>query len=148
MKLDLNGISDAAQRATVEQALTKRLATIDCKPGPAGTIDLVASVEGPKDRELQYHGAGTYKTKEFTTKLKFVYQGQPAWEASGSNISFIISLKRGDNIENHLREREKPDYTFFDRVELPKFLQKPTAGQGPGRSVTLGQSTITTSGLK
>ena len=148
VKLDLNGIADATQRATVEQALTKRLATIDCKPGPAGTIDLVASVEGPKDRELQYHAAGTYKTKEFFTKVKFVYQGQPAWESSGSNISFIISLKRGDNIENHLREREKPDYTFFDRVELPKFLQKPTAGQGPGRSVTLGQSTITTAGLK
>jgi len=148
VKLDLEGIPDVAQRATVEAALTKRLATIDCKPGPAGTIDLVASVEGPKDRQLQYHGAGTYMTKEFMTKLKFVYEGQPAWEFSGSNISFIISLKRGDNIENHLREREKPDYTFFDRVELPKFLQKPTAGQAAGRSLTLGQSTITTAGLK
>ena len=148
VKLDLNGIPDVAQRAAIEQALTKRLATIDCKPGPTGTIDLVASMEGPKDRELQYHFSGTYKTKEFITRLKFVYQGQPAWETSGTNIDFIISLKRGDNIENHLRQREKPDYTFFDRVELPKFLQKPTAGQGVGRSLTLGQSTVTTAGLK
>ena len=148
VKLDLNGVTDAAQRAAIEQALTKRLATIDCKPGPVGTIDLVASVEGPKERELRYHGSGLYKTKEFITRLKFVYQGQPAWESSGSNISFIISLSRDDNIENYLRQREKPDYTFFDRAELPKFLQKPTAGQGPGRSLTLGQSTITTAGLK
>lgn len=148
VKLDLTGIADATQRAAVEQALIKRLATIDCKPGPAGTIDLVASLEGPKDREMRYHFSGTYKTKEFITHLKFVYQGQPAWEATGSNISFIISLGRDDNIENYLRQREKPDYTFFDRVELPKFLQKPTAGQGPGRSLTLGQSTISTAGLK
>lgn len=148
VKLDLNGITDAAQRATVEAALTKRLATIDCKPGPAGTIDLVAAVEGPKDRKISYHGAGTYQTKEWFSRLKFVYQGQPAWESSSSNVPFFIQYGKDDNIENALRRHEKPDYAFFDRVELPKFLQKPTAGQAAGRSLTLGQSTITTAGLK
>lgn len=148
VKLDLNGITDPAQRATVEAALTKRLATIDCKPGPVGTIDLVASVEGPKDRKISYHGAGTYQTKEWFSRLKFVYQGQPAWEASSSNVPFFIQYGKDDNIENALRRHEKPDYAFFDRAELPKFLQKPTAGQGPGKSLTLGQSTITTAGLK
>ena len=148
VKLDLNGIADVAQRATVEAALTKQLAAIDCKPGPVGTIDLVASVEGPKDRKISYHGAGTYQTKEFFTRLKFVYQGQPAWEASSSNIPFFLQYGKDDNIENALRKREKPDYDFFSRTELPKFLQKPATGQGAGKSLTLGQSTITTAGLK
>lgn len=148
VKLDLNGITDAAQRATVEAALTKRLATIDCKHGPAGTIDLVAAVEGPKDRKISYHGAGTYQTKEWFSRLKFVYQGQPAWESSSSNVPFFIQYGKDDNIENALRRHEKPDYGFFDRAELPKFLQKPTSGQAAGRSLTLGQSTITTAGLK
>lgn len=148
VKLDLNGITDAAQRATVEAALTKRLATIDCKHGPAGTIDLVAAVEGPKDRKISYHGAGTYQTKEWFSRLKFVYQGQPAWESSSSNVPFFIQYGKDDNIESALRRHEKPDYGFFDRAELPKFLQKPTSGQAAGRSLTLGQSTITTAGLK
>ena len=33
-------------------------------------------------------------------------------------------------------------------ARLPKFLQKPAAGQGPGRSLTLGQSKMTTTGMK
>lgn len=148
VKLDLNGITDASQRAGIEAALTKQLAAIDCKPGDVGTIDLVASVDGPKDRKISYHGAGTYQTKEWFSRLKFVYQGQPAWEASVSNVPFFIQYGKDDNIENALRKHEKPNYDFFSRAELPKFLQKPTAGQNPGRSLTLGQSTITTAGLK
>lgn len=148
VKLDTSGIPDPAQRDSVQQALTKRLQELGCQTGPAGTIDLLASVEGPKDRDVSYFGSGDYKTKEYLTRVRFMYQGQPVWETAGTNVPFIISLKEGENVEGYLRAHEKPEYGFFDSVQLPKFLQKPAAGQQAGNSLTLGQSQVTTSGLK
>ena len=61
----------------------------------------------------------------------------------------MISLKEGENIEGVLRKAsEKPNISFYDGVILPKFLQKPTAGQGANSRQTLGGSQFTTSGLK
>ncbi|HVX13033.1 MAG TPA: SHD1 domain-containing protein [Pirellulales bacterium] len=149
VKLNLNGLPDAGERERTRQALTERLEKIGCLAGENGTIELAASMEGPKDRDVRYmFGGGDYKMKEYTSRLKFVYQGQTAWETSSSNVPGVISLKQGENIGDKLREFEKPNYAFFQNVELPKFLQKPTQGKGPGGSLTLGQSRATTSGLQ
>lgn len=149
VKLNLDGIPDPAQRERVQKSLTKRLEGIQCKAGQNGTIELAALMEGPKDREISFRRAGDYKMKEYVSRVKFVYQGQPAWESAATNFpAFIIHLKKGENIESHLRSLEKPNYDFFDQVELPKFLQKPTAGQAAGGSLTLGQSRVTPSGLQ
>lgn len=149
VKVNVNGISDAGQREQVRRSLVDRLQTIGCQAGDNGTIELVASMEGPKDRDVRYmFGGGDYKVKEYTARLKFVYQGQPAWETSGTNVPGVVSLKKGENIADKLRESEKPDYGFFNRVQLPKFLQKPAQGQGANSSLTLGHSNVTTSGLQ
>lgn len=149
VKLNLDGVPDPAQRERVQKALTKRLEGIQCKVGAQGSIELAAIMEGPKDREISFRRAGDYKMKEYVSRVRFVYQGQPAWESSSTNFpAFIIHLKQGENIESHLRSLEKPNYEFFDRVELPKFLQKPTTGQAAGGSLTLGQSRVTATGLQ
>lgn len=149
VRLNLNAIPDAAQRENVRKALTDRLQTIGCMVGDNGTIELAASMEGPKDRDVRYmFGGGDYKMKEYIGRLKFVYQGQTAWETQSSNVPGVISLKKGENVGDKLREFEKPNYAFFDKVELPKFLQKPAQGQGAGASLTLGKSHVTTSGLQ
>ena len=149
VRIDVNGIPDAGQRERVANGLAKQLESIECKGGPTGSIDLVATVEGPKQIELRYRGIGDYKFQESITRVKFVYQNQVVWETTQSNAPFFVQLKRGENMESHLREREKPNYEFFEKVQLPKFLQKPVAGgQGTGNSLTLGQSKITTSGIR
>jgi hypothetical protein len=149
VRLNLNGIPDAVQRETVRKALTDRLQTIGCTAGDNGTIELIASMEGPKDRDVRYmFGGGDYKMKEYIGRLKFAYQGQTAWETMSSNVPGVVSLKKGENVGDKLREFEKPNYAFFDKVEFPKFLQKPAQGQGAGASLTLGQSRVTTSGLQ
>ena len=149
VRLNLNGIPDAAERERVRKALTDRLQTIGCTAGDNGTIELVASMEGPKDRDVRYmFGGGDYKMKEYTGRLKFIYQGQAAWETTSTNVPGVISLKKGENVGDKLREFEKPNYAFFEKVELPKFLQKPAQGQGAGASLTLGQSRVTTGGLQ
>jgi hypothetical protein len=149
VKLNLNGLPDPAQREHVRAALAERLQKIGCQAGDNGTIELAASVEGPKDRDVRYmFGGGDYKMKEWMSRLKFVYQGQTAWETASSNVPGVVTLKKGENVGDKLREFEKPNYGFFDHAELPKFLQKPTQGQTAGASLTLGQSRVTTSGLQ
>jgi hypothetical protein len=149
VRLNLNGIPDQAQREAVRQALAARLEQIGCQAGDNGAIELAASMEGPKERDVRYmFGGGDYKIKEYMGRIKFIYQGQTAWETTSSNVPGVVSLKQGENVAQKLREFEKPNYAFFERVELPKFLQKPTQGPGPGSSLTLGQSRVTASGLQ
>jgi SLA1 homology domain 1, SHD1 len=149
VKLDVAGIP-AADQAHVREVLTKKLTDMKCPVADTGTISLVAVVVGPKEREVSYMHSGDYKVQEYFTQLHFMYQGTPAWTASSTNIPFMLSLKRGENIEGVLRKlSEKPNTSFYDGVILPKFLQKPTAGQGGAASrQTLGGSQILTSGLK
>ena len=148
VKLDVAGVP-AADQAHVKEALTKKLADMKCPVADNGTISLVAHVTGPKEREISYMHSGDYKVQEYFTQLSFVYQGTPAWHASSTNIPFMLSLKRGENIEGVLRKlSEKPNISYYDGVILPKFLQKPSAGQGATSRQTLGGSQITTSGLK
>ena len=148
VRIDVNGISDPSKRETVAKGLAKQLESIDCKGGTTGSIDIVATVEGPKEIQIRYTGIGDYKFKETITRVKFVYQNQTIWETTQSNAPYFVQLKRGENMESVLREHEKPNYAFFEQVQLPKFLQKPTAGQGAGSSLTLGHSRITTAGIR
>lgn len=148
VKLDVSAIPDPAQREKVIQGLSRRLQAIECTADPQGTITLVAALEGPKQREISFIASGDYKMQEYLSKVSFVYDGKPIWESASTNVPFIVHLKRGENIESHLRSLEKPDYAFFERVELPKFLQKPSSGSGPSSSLTLGTSRITPAGIR
>ncbi len=148
VKLDVTGIPPAEQ-THVREALTKKLSDMKCSVAEDGTISLVANVTGPTERKMSYMHSGEYTVQEYLTHLSFVYQGTPAWQSSNTNIPFMLSLNRGENIEGVLRKASaKADVGYYDRVILPKFLQKPTAGQGATSLQTLGASQITSSGLK
>jgi len=75
------------------------------------------------------------------------------WQTSTSNVPggpvIFFNLEDGENIGDWLKKREKPDYELFQRVELPRFLQKPS-GQGgrPSQSMTIGTSKVTSAGLR
>jgi len=77
-----------------------------------------------------------------------VYQGKSAWQTAGSNIPGVIMLKKGENVAGVLsKASEAPSYAFYDRVVLPKFLQKPS-DQGAASGHTLGGSQVTPEGLR
>ena len=152
VRLDLDGIPDAGARKEALQALTKRLATIGCTPAANGTIALVAKVTGPEKKTLSLRNSGDYDVKEWIVSLEFVHDGKPVWRTQSSNVPggpiIFFNLEDGENIGTWLAKREKPDYGLFERVELPRFLQRPGAGAGPGGSLTLGTSQVTGAGLK
>jgi hypothetical protein len=148
VKLDVSGIPPE-QRERVTRSLTAKLAEMKCPVGANGTIDLVAKVEGPKQKQVSFINSGDYQVTEYYTKLSFIYQGKSAWEGGGTNIPGIVSLREGENIEGVLRKASAgPAYGFYDNVVLPKFLQKPSESQNPGGGQTLGASNVTPEGLK
>jgi hypothetical protein len=149
VKLNLDGLTDPAERDKVRATLESRLKANGFQVGPEGTIELVASTEVGKEREVTYRTIGrgfgikTYKVQEYISRVKFVSQGLTAWEAHAINIPFIAHLKEGETMEQHLKAQEKPNYAYFARVELPRLLTRPSAN-----GVTaLGNSRVTTAGV-
>jgi WD40 repeat protein len=148
IKVVVNGLSDPSRQGPVTDALAGKLAAIGAKAGPGGTLELVATTEVGKQREITYRtmgrgfGAQSYKVQEYISRVKFVYQGKTAWESSSYNIPHIVSLRNGQTMEAYLKEQEKPNYDFFSHVELPKLLQRPSG------TPTLGSSQVTASGVR
>jgi WD40 repeat protein len=152
VKLDVAGISDPTEQNNVRESLTKKLADMNCTVEQDGKVEVVAYVEGPNSRTIEYWHAGTFQVQEYLTKLKFVYQGKAIWETQNSNIPGGMSLKEGENVATKLQEAsQKPNYKFYEWVTLPEFLQKPLDGQNngqPGAGQTIGQSHVTPRGIR
>jgi hypothetical protein len=148
VRVVVDNLSDPSRRTSVANALSDKLAAIGAKAGAGGTLELVASTEVGKLREMTYRtigrgfGTKTYKVQEYISRVKFVYQGKTAWETSSYNIPHIVSLRNGQTMEAFLKEQEKPNFDFFSNVELPKLLTRPTGAP------TLGSSQVTTAGIR
>ena len=75
--------------------------------------------------------------------MQFIYQGKTAWQSSVNNIPFFVHLDQDETMEQYLKKNEKANYDWFEKVQLPKLLTKPTGGS-PG----LGTSRVTPAGLR
>lgn len=147
VKLDVSKIP-ADKQEQVKSGLTKQLAAIDVKVGGEGFCTVVASLDGPKQRTVSYIGHGDYDVQETHTKVEIVFDGKPIWSRASGNVPFFISIGKGENIEGKLREHTKePTWGFYNSVEFPKFIQKPSQGTG-GFGDFIGKSNITTAGLR
>ncbi len=148
VKLDVSGIPDDHKK-DVTDALSKKLREMQCPIEDTANVGVVAIIEGPKSKEVSYMHSGTYQVQEYLTKLKIVYQGKSIRETNWTNISHIISLKKGENVEGVLRKAsEQPTYAFYDKVVLPEFLQKPSDNQNPNAAQTIGMSKVTPQGFR
>jgi hypothetical protein len=152
VRLDLDGIADAAARGKAAEDLTARLKAIGCTVEPAGTIVLAATVKGPEKKTLSLRNAGDFELQEWISALEFRHEGSPVWRTQSSNLPggpvIFFQLEDGENIGTWLKKHEKPDYAFFNRVQLPRLLQRPAATGAPTGSLTLGRSTVTAGGLR
>lgn len=147
VKVNVDGLPDPAEREKVREVLTRKLKEQGFQVGSQGTIELVASSEAGEEKDVSYHGFGispwkSYKVREYVSRLAFVYQGKNTWQTQGSSVPGHIQLKEGETIEQVLRRSERPNYAYFDYVELPKVLMKPMGPDG------LGLTQVTTSGTR
>ncbi len=148
VQLDVSGIEDAERRDEVRQQLEQKLESQGFQVDEQGTIRLVASTERGDRRSISYRtigrgfGVRTYQIREFVSRLVFEYEGQTAWQSRGTNLPGFVRLEEGQTMERYLRRSERPNYGFFERIELPRLLMKPTNGS------VLGRSTITAAGIQ
>jgi hypothetical protein len=151
VRMNLEGLTDAEQREEIRATLTEKLNERGCQVGDSGTIDLVASIqESPEKRRVSYgkafgpfaRGAVPFDVREFISQLRFVYRDETAWEQTGTNVPTRFSLKDGESITDALKRHERPNYAWFERIDLPVVLRKPTG------SSTLGTTEVTTAGLR
>ncbi len=150
VRLDCNGVP-GGQSARVEKSLRDKLAAMECTVADDAKVSLVATVSGPRTATRSYMRSGDHTVTEYSTSLKLVYDGKTAWQTGGGNIPFMLSLKRGENVAGKLAELSKgPDYSFFDRIRLPEFVQHPGEST-PGRAsawLGLGKSKVTINGIQ
>jgi hypothetical protein len=146
--LNVSALADPTERERAAAALTKKLQANGCQVGAKGVVEFVATTEAGRRREVSYHsfgrpGARSYTVQEFTSRLKVVYQGQTAWEVAATSLPGFVQLKDGETMDEYLKRSEHPNYEWFSKVELPKLVQKPTAG-----ATTLGTTRVTTAGVR
>lgn len=150
VKVDVSGVSDDNRREQLASSLAKRLTEKGFGVGDDGTITLQANVFNPVEEEVTYNDSpalfdrsGTSaKILKYTSGLKFVYGKETAWESYGSNVPSMLSQRSGESIQDALKRHEKPNYMWFDQVELPNLLRK------PGTNSALGMTTISNAGLQ
>jgi hypothetical protein len=151
VRLNLDGLPDAAARDKVRTVLTGKLRANGCYVGPKGTIDLVANIkqDPPQPESRERHLMAPLPPRPFgpfgprgpffrdsepeqetppppqgTCSLQLVYEGQTVWEAS-----------RWGPLDGS-------EYIWFIAVKLPEHASK------GGTSEALGSSEVTPSGLR
>ncbi|MDG3005126.1 SHD1 domain-containing protein [Paludisphaera mucosa] len=152
VSIDASGIADGSQRGRVVEALTAKLAEMQVKVAPGAPLVVLPAVEAGKEEEISYRtmGAGfrtdKFKVRPQLSRVKLAYQGQQAWESGSSTLPHfeIAHLGPNESLADHVKKFEKPNYAFFEHVELPRLLARPS----PGGSFTLGRSQVSTAGVR
>ena len=122
------------------------------KVAPGAALTLAPSVTPGKEEEISYRTFGqgfrtdNFKVRPQISKVKFLYQGKPAWESGASTLPMMdfAHLGKNESLADHVKKFEQPNYAFFDQLALPRLLAKPR----PDGSIALGRSQVSTSGVR
>ena len=170
VKLDVSALPDEAERAKAAKALEEQLVKKGCKVGAEGTIELIASADVGKEIEIGFvpapagggkgkfgigkFGKGkepdlppgtkvrTVKLQTHFARLKFVAQGKTVWESSVDNVPKSVQLEEGETLDQRMKKLERPNYAFYQTVDLPRLLHR-DKGAGP-----VGASQVSASGVR
>jgi hypothetical protein len=169
VKLDVNSLPDEAERTKVAKALEEQLLKKGCKISADAPLELIASADLGKMIELNFvpatpggnkgfkfgpKGKGTQpklppgtkvrtvKLQEHFARLKFVAQGKTVWESSADNVPKSVQLEEGETLEQRMQKLDRPNYAFYQTVDLPRLLHR-DKGAGP-----LGTSQVSVSGVR
>lgn len=169
VKVDVSALPDPADGAKAAKALEEKLAKKGCKVGADSAIELIASADlgktieigfvpapagGGKSAKFGFKGKGNQpslppgtkvrivKLQEHFARLKFVAQGKTVWESSADNVPKSVQLEEGETLDQRMKKLERPNYAFYQTVDLPRVLHR-DKGAGP-----LGVSQVSVSGVR
>jgi len=96
--------------------------------------------------------SGEFDVTIYAATLEIVHDGKVAWQQTSTNIPYMLTLNRGENVAQKLAEASKgPGYGFYTHLKLPEFVQKPSdvsGGSRPSSNQSLGISRVTASGIR
>jgi hypothetical protein len=171
VKLDATELPHAKDREKAAKSLTDQLAKKGYKVDGDAKLELLATTDVGKTVELNFIPSAndnnrpwmpapprlpgstppklppgtkvrTVTMEQHFSRLKLVLAGKTVWELSADNLPKKVQLEEGQTLEQHLKKLERPNYAFYDTVDLPRVLHR-TAGLGP-----VGSSTVTISGVR
>lgn len=154
VRIDATGIHDLQLQQQTIRALTSKLEAAGHAVG-SGNVTFVATSEPGKEHEVSYTTFGrpfergkTYKVPGWTYSLKIVADGKTHWvTGAGNHPPPFISLKQDETIEEHLKQYGKPSASFFEHVQLPRYVARAQTDQQTG-SQSLRQSQVTAQGIR
>lgn len=145
MQIDVTNVPPK-YRETVEQALTKELQNREINVSNDSNLVLVASITGPEKKVVEYgrfvsRGRG-YVISEYVSTLEIQWNGQVAWTRKQTNAPGSVSARKGQSIEDALRERtSQPNLYTFQKAGFPSYVQKPD-GNSSRSHQALGRTSI------
>jgi hypothetical protein len=131
VKLNLDGLADAAERERLRAAWTEKLVANQCKVDPSGKVELAAGSDlGPAvTMEFTQFGGpnitrSTRQIRPCTTWVKILAQGKAAWQTQTRSNPIIVHSRPGESLDQLVQRIEQADYAWLSRVEIPKLVQK------------------------
>jgi hypothetical protein len=176
VKIDVSALPDADGQRRAREGLTKKFEAFGCAVKDDAQVEVVAVIEGPEPREINFFEHGKRQVQEYFPVVRFMYQGKMLWQSAGTNIPAVWPGV-GSNIEKWLRDNPRGSeafrsiakkegatmddlieavnqyrsYEFYEWTGLPEFLQKPPAdsnAEDPGSGQAIGESQVTPKGFR
>lgn len=127
LKLVVNVAGTPEQQATIRDALTREVETKGMVVDDSSVMTLTAATATGRTTSQTYQFYGripdqTVTATEQIASLKISDGAKTVWETQsivGGYAPFMISLQEGQSAQDYVNSLSKPDYTFFDRVEIP-----------------------------
>lgn len=121
-------------RSTVEGQLKAAAERAGFRVMAGAPVALKAAMKRGEEREVRYRSFGSFgdgeahKVRDYILELSFVTDGKTAWQTRSvhSPAPFMVHLKQGETIGDLISKNDKANYTFLDRVNLPKFVPRPS----------------------
>ena len=147
VQVDVSGIPGADQQRVREQ-LTQALEANGNRVGTSN-VTLVARLEAPEQTQLEFLGRwGTLPATYHRTVLQFKDPNGIAWQKKGSNIGGFVVSKPGETLPETVQRLSRgPNMAFFEKPQLPKYVQWASQDKKAGSVDTLGISYITPRGF-
>jgi len=141
LAVDVNGIGDAKTQVAFEEAILTDMLKKGFKYSQQSPIRIVASVQPGQNQPLKYTKSGEREAQQYNfnpniSKIQILNGDNVIYEMSGGGRGpgFLIRLKEGETIEEHLQNLEKADYGIFLRASIPANIPNPKQKSNAGGS--------------
>jgi hypothetical protein len=145
--IDLSTDAPADVRDKIQASLEKQVKAMGLTVGGGGPVRIVASTAAGETRNMEYRvfgrGVQSVSVTEKIHTLRVELDGKEVWKAtSKAGASFIVSARKGQSLDDAIREEQNQSYNWLATVAIPRELVRPEGYE------VAGVSRVTTTGIE